>query len=118
MGDAKLIGQSQQRMLRGPNPLAAEIDPTPLDDGPSDHPAADPIPGLEDHQRVAGVSKCAGRDKPREPGADHDHIDRPTVGGSSSPEHGPGSPKECGTGPEGGPTEQGTTRDSPRLRTT
>jgi hypothetical protein len=69
--DPELPGERIHAVLGGTNPLPPDLDHLPVAEVVVEDPAADPVPGLQDHHRPTGSHEVPGRHQAREPGT-HD----------------------------------------------
>ena len=67
----------EDAILARPHPLAADLDHLAVADGVVERAPADAVAGLEDRHRASGAAQVGGRAQPRQPGADHHHVDPP-----------------------------------------
>jgi hypothetical protein len=72
--DTELCSEGEHPVLARSDPLPSEVDGSSVMCGLGEGSAADPIPGLTDHDIDADLHEPAGGDQTGKPGSDHDGL--------------------------------------------
>ena len=79
----ELVGQRGDVVLGRADERATGLDHAAAAEAVVEHPAADPVTGLDDEDDVAVAGDLAGGDESGDAGADHDDVD---LGGELAPD--------------------------------
>src|SRR5204862_5607458 len=71
---AELLDQPQDPVLRGPDPLAADLDDLAVPEIVVEGPPPDAVARLQHHERLPRLLQLPAGGQPGEPGADDDDV--------------------------------------------